>query len=181
LQRSRSRNRRLRRTTRSSTVQIRRHGLRSRRTSIEVSFSRAALRFFEGRWLREQSNGAHHREDMVDMFGTGTLRRRRSLGGLSGAPLWTLVQTNIFSWRLAGVILRVQQAIRAPVCPSPGLHPAEGQSAACAACRLTSYWSGPAGRWLVLAERAWPRATQSQGVRPHEDQKEECSTTFRSV
>lgn len=45
-----------------------------------------------------------HREDMIDLFGTGMPPPGEPLGGLSGAPLWTLVQTNIVSWRLAGVI-----------------------------------------------------------------------------
>jgi len=44
------------------------------------------------------------RADMVDIFGTGLPPERQWLGGLSGAPLWTLVETKIFSWRLAGVI-----------------------------------------------------------------------------
>ena len=29
---------------------------------------------------------------------------RKKLGGLSGAPLWTLLENPIFSWRLAGII-----------------------------------------------------------------------------
>jgi hypothetical protein len=44
------------------------------------------------------------RSEMVDIFGTGLPPEKQWLGGLSGAPLWTLVQTNIFSWRLGGVI-----------------------------------------------------------------------------
>lgn len=44
------------------------------------------------------------RQEMVDMFGTGLPPEKQWLGGLSGAPLWTLVQTDIFSWRLGGVI-----------------------------------------------------------------------------
>ncbi len=45
-----------------------------------------------------------HREEMVDMFGTGVPPQGQWLGGLSGTPLWTLVQTAIFSWRLAGIL-----------------------------------------------------------------------------
>ncbi len=44
------------------------------------------------------------REEMVDMFGTGLPPEKQWLGGLSGAPFWTLVETAIFSWRLGGVI-----------------------------------------------------------------------------
>lgn len=44
------------------------------------------------------------RDDIVNIFGTEPLPERQYLGGLSGAPLWTLVQTEIFSWRLGGII-----------------------------------------------------------------------------
>lgn len=44
------------------------------------------------------------REEMVDMFGTGEPPQGQWLGGLSGTPLWTLVQTTVFSWRLAGIV-----------------------------------------------------------------------------
>jgi hypothetical protein len=46
------------------------------------------------------------RDEIVDMFGNDELPKRQFLGGLSGAPLWTLVQTNIFSWRLGGIIYK---------------------------------------------------------------------------
>ena len=44
------------------------------------------------------------RNEMVDISGTGLPPGGQWLGGLSGGPLWTLVETEIFSWRLAGVI-----------------------------------------------------------------------------
>lgn len=44
------------------------------------------------------------RDEMVDIFGTGLPPAGQWLGGLSGGPIWTLVETEIFSWRLAGVI-----------------------------------------------------------------------------
>ena len=31
------------------------------------------------------------------------------LGGISGAPIWTLVQGVLFSWRLAGVIVEYSE------------------------------------------------------------------------
>lgn len=46
----------------------------------------------------------YDRDEIVSMFGTETLPIRQYLGGLSGTPLWTLVQTGIFSWRLGGII-----------------------------------------------------------------------------
>jgi len=46
----------------------------------------------------------YDRDEIVNMFGNETLPERQYLGGLSGAPLWTLVQTEIFSWRLGGII-----------------------------------------------------------------------------
>ncbi|MBI4001058.1 MAG: hypothetical protein HY348_04665 [Nitrospira defluvii] len=44
------------------------------------------------------------RSDMVDAFGSGLPPAGQWLGGLSGAALWTLVETELFSWRLGGVI-----------------------------------------------------------------------------
>jgi len=44
------------------------------------------------------------RTEMVDILGTGLPPEGEWLGGLSGGPMWTLVETEIFSWRLAGVI-----------------------------------------------------------------------------
>jgi hypothetical protein len=44
------------------------------------------------------------RSEMVDILGTGLPPEGEWLGGLSGAPLWALVETELFSWRLAGVI-----------------------------------------------------------------------------
>jgi hypothetical protein len=46
----------------------------------------------------------YERDEMVDMFGTGTPPVGQWLGGLSGAPLWTLVETGVFSWRLGGIL-----------------------------------------------------------------------------
>ena len=46
----------------------------------------------------------YDRDEMVDMFGTGIPPVGQWLGGLSGAPLWTLVEASVFSWRLGGVL-----------------------------------------------------------------------------
>ena len=46
---------------------------------------------------------------MVDAFGTGLPPEGQALGGLSGTPLWSLVQNEVFSWRLAGVIYQFQE------------------------------------------------------------------------
>lgn len=45
------------------------------------------------------------REGMADDFGTGLPPQQQWLGGLSGAPLWTLVQGDIVYWRLGGIIV----------------------------------------------------------------------------
>jgi hypothetical protein len=44
------------------------------------------------------------RSDIVDTIGVGLPPEKQQLGGLSGAALWTLVETSIFSWRLGGII-----------------------------------------------------------------------------
>jgi hypothetical protein len=46
----------------------------------------------------------YDRDTMVDMFGTGIPPVGQWLGGVSGAPLWTLVETGVFSWRLGGIL-----------------------------------------------------------------------------
>ena len=46
----------------------------------------------------------YERNEIINMFVDSELPYPQNLGGLSGAPLWTLVQTNIFSWRLGGII-----------------------------------------------------------------------------
>ena len=46
----------------------------------------------------------YEREEVINMFGDSVLPYPQSLSGLSGAPLWTLVQTHNFSWRLGGII-----------------------------------------------------------------------------
>lgn len=46
----------------------------------------------------------YERDEIINMFGDSALAYPQNLGGLSGAPLWTLVQTHIFSWRLGGII-----------------------------------------------------------------------------
>ena len=46
----------------------------------------------------------YERDEIISMFDDSVLPAHQNLGGLSGAPLWTLVQTSIFSWRLGGII-----------------------------------------------------------------------------
>jgi hypothetical protein len=46
------------------------------------------------------------REDFVDILGLGLPPRNQWLGGLSGAPLWTLTENHLFAWRLGGIIFQ---------------------------------------------------------------------------
>lgn len=64
------------------------------------------------------------RDEWVDIVGGGLPPRNQWLGGLSGAPLWTLTETAVFSWRLAGIIYEFSQDyellyVRRPECVSP--------------------------------------------------------------
>lgn len=50
------------------------------------------------------------RENWLDSFGAGLPRGNRFLGGLSGAPLWTVVEhAGATTWRLGGVISSFNQ------------------------------------------------------------------------
>jgi len=64
------------------------------------------------------------REEFIDILGLGLPPRHQWLGGLSGAPLWTLTQNSIFGWRLGGIIFQYSKDYellyaKHPVCIAP--------------------------------------------------------------
>jgi hypothetical protein len=46
----------------------------------------------------------------VDVHGTGFPPENAWIGGMSGAALWTLVESPIVKWRLAGIISEFNQS-----------------------------------------------------------------------
>lgn len=47
-----------------------------------------------------------HREDLVDPLGHGLPREDFEFGGMSGGPVLAVLETELVSWALAGVISR---------------------------------------------------------------------------
>jgi hypothetical protein len=48
-----------------------------------------------------------HREEWLDASGSDTLGGQFDMGGMSGAPLWALIQRRgVHSWRLAGIVIQ---------------------------------------------------------------------------
>lgn len=77
---------------------------------IEVNFGSYFCTLVATRVKKNDIICQYERDEIINIFGDSELPYPQNLGGLSGAPLWTQVQTKIFSWRLAGIIYEFSPA-----------------------------------------------------------------------